>query len=438
MKYVLSSSGLNVFLKACPGSGKTESVGLKAAYEIKTWDAKIGGIAVLTQLVAERFPFLIIDECQDLSWIQLQIFMKLIEAGSRVHFVGDLNQGIYAFKKVYPQKVAEFAMCHNFETLELSKNLRSVQPIVDLCGKIVNQGNVQGVSTGTIDPSCVYFAYDAGKLQEVVGWFVSYLEEHGIKSKDAAIVARGYSTVNKLRPAASRIPQNKQLCLATAIHLWQNGGTESRGEALNCIGRFMAENFFTAETTNARAYYCPNCEPSHLRWRVFLAQILDKCVETESLQGLNQIWSKWAKIVSEQFEEIVKSCSKIEMPSQNNRSFSLRAIKGSASQTVISTLETVEKSDVSNILVTTFHQVKGRTFDAILVVSAPDKRSDGGHWSQWVDAANSDGEHARFAYVASSRPKVLLGWAIPSPSEEDEKKLKELGLTAINETGVKQ
>ena len=35
----------NTYLKACAGSGKTEVVGLKAAYEIKQWN-KEGGSAV--------------------------------------------------------------------------------------------------------------------------------------------------------------------------------------------------------------------------------------------------------------------------------------------------------------------------------------------------------------------------------------------------------
>jgi DNA helicase II / ATP-dependent DNA helicase PcrA len=588
LKYILSSNSKNVFLKACPGSGKTESVGLKAAYEIKKWKARVGGISILTftnsaadvisdrvtqfagiakpryphfigtidswlhgyiahpfshiltkcrgkngdcsisvvasistsgflnsfrtkyglaktgkafanqyykdienslflfssfshrldtarnsislqqwqiedlqqtkklfwekgfatyqdienicyrllcenadltGLIAERFPFLIIDECQDLSWIQLQIFKKLIEAGSHIHFVGDLNQG-YAFKKVYPRKVEEFVECHSFETLVLSKNLRSVQPIVNLCGKIIpNQGVIRGASTSTIDPCCVYYAYDKNKIQEVVGWFFAYLEKQGLRPSNSAVVARGYSTVNKLRPAASRIPHNRQLRLATAIHLWQNGGMDSMGEALNCIGRFVARDFFASESTNSRAYYCPECVPSPLHWRLFLAQVLDKCIVTESLRRLHQVWSEWAKAVREQFEEIVRSCSRIALPPQNSCSFSFRSLKGKPAQTVISTLETVEKSDVTNIRVTTFHQVKGQTFDAILVVSAADKRSDGGHWCQWIGAAKSDGEHARFAYVASSRPRVLLGWAVPSPSADEEEKLKALGFT---------
>lgn len=624
LKYVFSSNSKNIFLRACPGSGKTESVGLKASYEIKRWDAKVGGIAVLTftnsaadviadrvtqfagidklryphfigtidgwlhgyiahpfshlvtgykgrgddcslrivnesgdgdwlnafkldtaysyyrktkgrtktlaamplyannirydyendrweikiptsksneytrddeyfnseaftefrsdkswltleylrgkfkekkeifnrygfatfhdienicycllcnhdtlaEIVAERFPFIIIDECQDLSRIQLQIFKKLIETGARIHFVGDLNQGIYAFKKVYPQKVKEFIEQNKFMTLELSRNFRSIQPIVNLCGKLVAQGDVQGEpSSAKHDPSCVYFTYDKDGIQKIVENFVSCLKikKRYIALEKSAIVARGYSTVNKLRPAASRIPHNKQLRLTTAIHLWQNGGVESIGEALNCIGRFVADNFFAAESTNSRAHYCPDCEPSHMRWRLLLAQILDECVKSKTLRNLSQTWKDWAKAVREQFESIVKSCSKIELPSQNNRLFAFSALRGKADQSVISTLETIERNNVSNIFITTFHKVKGQTFDAILVASAPDKRGDGGHWSQWVDAGNSDGEHARFVYVASSRPRFLLAWAVPSPAGDEKTQLEKLGFSIIDE-----
>jgi len=36
------------FLKACPGSGKTEVIGIKSAYEIHKWKPPNAGIAVVT------------------------------------------------------------------------------------------------------------------------------------------------------------------------------------------------------------------------------------------------------------------------------------------------------------------------------------------------------------------------------------------------------
>ena len=48
LNYVISSPANNIFLKACPGSGKTEVVGLKAAYEFNAWTKNNCGLAILT------------------------------------------------------------------------------------------------------------------------------------------------------------------------------------------------------------------------------------------------------------------------------------------------------------------------------------------------------------------------------------------------------
>lgn len=48
LEYILSDVKNNTFLRACAGSGKTEVVGMKAAYEIKQWTEMNKGIAVLS------------------------------------------------------------------------------------------------------------------------------------------------------------------------------------------------------------------------------------------------------------------------------------------------------------------------------------------------------------------------------------------------------
>lgn len=49
-------------------------------------------------LVAEAFPLVVVDEFQDTSPLQYQLFEQLRAAGSIVHYVGDLKQGIYGFR----------------------------------------------------------------------------------------------------------------------------------------------------------------------------------------------------------------------------------------------------------------------------------------------------------------------------------------------------
>ena len=48
LDYILSPIDRCIYLEACAGSGKTEVLGIKAAYEIYKWQSKKNGIAVLT------------------------------------------------------------------------------------------------------------------------------------------------------------------------------------------------------------------------------------------------------------------------------------------------------------------------------------------------------------------------------------------------------
>ena len=86
----------------------------------------------------------------------------------------------------------------------------------------------------------------------------------------------------------------------------------------------------------------------------------------------------------------------------------------------------------NNLRITTIHSVKGETLDAILLVSAPSKQgTQDGHWTQWL--AHSNTEAARLAYVASSRPKHLLAWAIPTPvSKQEEDRICKLGFCVFD------
>ena len=80
---------------------------------------------------------------------------------------------------------------------------------------------------------------------------------------------------------------------------------------------------------------------------------------------------------------------------------------------------------------TTFHDIKGETLDAVLMVSSKDKKSKGGHYEHWLSEKINEKEFVRFAYVGSSRPKHLLIWAIPKKKvNKHKKKIYDLGFTA--------
>ena len=66
----------------------------------------------------------------------MQILDKMRSHGTALHFVGDLNQAIYEFKKV-AEKVKEYTQEHKFNILSLSNNYRNCQPIANLCDDLV-------------------------------------------------------------------------------------------------------------------------------------------------------------------------------------------------------------------------------------------------------------------------------------------------------------
>ncbi|MBK6965346.1 MAG: UvrD-helicase domain-containing protein [Bacteroidales bacterium] len=80
----------------------------------------------------KRFPYIIIDECQDLSSTQLTILNCMVKDGLKVFFIGDLNQSIYKFREVEPGLITDFITNNNLVKLQLSNNFRSNQKIVDV------------------------------------------------------------------------------------------------------------------------------------------------------------------------------------------------------------------------------------------------------------------------------------------------------------------
>ena len=394
------------------------------------------------QKLSQRFPFIIVDECQDLSWIQLENLGLLKLAGTTLHFVGDLRQAIYEFKKVEPQKVESFVSHHSFELQKLTDNFRSYQPIVDLCQQIVRGNPVVGKKAPPNGPTCICFLYKPGDgLSGLPNQFETYLNRQGIEVWKSAILARGKSTVYKLKSLDKEQTNKPQVQLAMAIHLWSKFDFQFMDEVLRYFGKFISTKYFKDDHPNPRRYYCPESVNSSIRWRLFLARVLDECLKSDSgIKDSNQTWTVWAECVRKHFSQIVKSCLPVLRSALPDKLPVIDALDGNSfrvppklgGKRVIDTL-IAPKPQTSHIRITTIHSVKGETFDAILLVSSPDRRGGkGGFWMEWL--ADPQSEHARFAYVASSRPRKLLAWAIPRSANSDENlnKISELGFCILD------
>lgn len=385
----------------------------------------------VAKYLAKRFPYIIVDECQDLSWIQIKIFEILIKYGATVNIVGDLNQSIYSFKKVFPQAVKDFTERNGFSVLSLEENFRSVQPIVNLCGQLCDQGKVAGrILDRDIQSACVLLTYNPDLLHDLPQRFFNYLTGCGLDSSNSAILARGQSLIGKIRAGSVEKSIGKSELPTKALFLWSTKNWNLQKIALQHIGKYIGMLYFPECRQDSRQQYCPDKVSSRIQWRSFLASILKDCCKDVHLTELAQTWSQWSKSFKACFPEIVHTAAieyDIEVEAM---AFKYKCPSGKATMPLSKYLEDFMQvaKDPVDIRITTIHQVKGENQDATMLVSSPDKRGgQGGHWSEWLDSSGNDGEHMRFAYVASSRPRFLLAWAISERDTEGIEVLQKLG-----------
>ena len=335
--------------------------------------------------LSHRFPFIIVDECQDLSWSQLEILRLLYQSGTILHFVGDLNQAIWEFRKVDPRKVQAFVSANNFECQELTDNFRSCQPIVSLCQKLIGGGPVCGKEPTPKEPACIYFVYeDKESISSLPARFEKYLRENlAVDVAKSAILVRGKSMAYRLKALNRSEIKKSQVQLAMAIHLWNTQRATLKDDALEHLGQFVSAKYFKGHRSDARSHYRPEGINSPMRWRLFLARILDRCVQDERMIGnLNQTWSAWTQFVRDRLSDTATLCLPVLSGATDRdlKAFEkldgFNALRGKKDELVSDTLAT-QKENPTNLQIATIHSAKGKEFHAVMLVSSPDRRGVG-------------------------------------------------------------
>lgn len=86
---------------------------------------------------AARFDYVITDEAQDNSLVQVVLQEALSRDHRNIMVVGDLAQAIFSFRGSKPDYLAEFQGKWEAERIAMSRNYRSAQRIVDVANEII-------------------------------------------------------------------------------------------------------------------------------------------------------------------------------------------------------------------------------------------------------------------------------------------------------------
>lgn len=371
--------------------------------------------------VAKKFPVILVDECQDLSVGELKILSLLICAGSIVHYIGDLHQAIYSFKDAYPEKFKIHIEAFGFKKMCLSKNFRSTQKIVDLSRKI---GSINYPITGCVDSrcdrfDCCYLEYKNEK--ETITLFSNILSKFNIPEKNAVVLVR---TKNFQKELSSGFSDDYKIHpIINAIQLWQQNEPEAQQHALSLLG-LQLQKWLGFHGHSNNYYYSEEVCSNSVLWRLLLRDILVDFYLDSSMVAMDKLtYSSWYSANKDKIINIINR--HLRTVRKTLPDVTIKSPKGTAKQKI----DIVSAKKESQLRIETIHAVKGITFDAVLLLSAPNGHGKTGYWENWLNPIDEAG---RIGYVASTRPRYLLCWGVSELSSEQRKLLEEMGFIKFN------
>ncbi len=373
--------------------------------------------------IAYRFPIIIIDEAQDTSREQLEIFEIIADCGiNSVIFVGDPDQAIYEWRDATPMYFYAKINDKNWHPLFLTANFRSSQKICDATIKfsshLMNKSikSLAKYADFGIKPVLLQVNQDKSK-EDIVDWFKHFCIKNGVdpESKDVAILTR--SRINSESDITDLWKTSETKYFAYATYLWHSG---LRKDAfVQCeMGLF---NLMIGDSNgltkvdiifevNKKLDYklwkhlviqvltlLPNSEIAIKTWRINLIKILDDLVRRDIIFCTQ----------NRKMQDIIKLKSRIKIDEKYSTEFLEKSIR-----------YYFEKKSSNGTIYSTVHGVKGESYDAILLLI--NKLKGNTLTSSKLLNGSLDSEQIRIAYVAMTRPRKLLVVSIPKLSGKND------------------
>lgn len=362
----------------------------------------------IAKSLVKRFPYIIVDEAQDTSDVQMRIIDILIDNGlENIILVGDHDQAIYEWNNAKPELFNQKYEDWSENSFILNVNRRSSQTICNHTYNLSSLESVSAVSSTELseirpiievcDPNC------NNSLNQTIDLFIDKCNEYNIdvNSNDVAILTRSKSLIDIIKGISNT---------TIFIDIWNLNDSFSKDIIK---GKYLIDNadfqkgFKTIKhafikktlgiktiTKNNLKTFLDEKNLTLLELRIKIKNIVDKLPNTN-----NQKVTDFIRLAN-------SSINNLNLASKNN-------------DFKIEQLFKIEKSTYKNCNIGTIHSVKGETYNAVLLFLRKSSAS-GKHYKTMINnnISNLSEEELRNVYVAITRPKQLLMIAVP---DEDNK-----------------
>lgn len=388
----------------------------------------------------KKFPYILIDEFQDINYIQYKIIQMLASPENHLFIVGDDDQSIYRFRGAKPDIMLGFEKEYpTAQKVILNKNYRCSEEILTEAQKVICQNKKRFPKN--LEACCGKYApvhYQACKNQfEEMKFIIDYLRSHQEKGKNLSQCAVLFRTNTQARLLVGKLSEYQIpfIMKETVSNIFEHfiakdfivymqlaRGSRQRNKVLAIInrpnryvGRDYLQDTKISFSKLAKAYG----DMDWMRERISKLQYDLKMLETMSPYasiiyirkaiGYDVFLEEYARVRNRDLEELYDLANEIQESARGYRSFEgwMQYIKNFSEKLKQKNLQEPEKEAVT---LTTMHGSKGLEYHIVFILDVIEGMIPHKKAVKLVDIE----EERRMLYVAMTRAKKELYLMIPT------------------------
>ncbi len=376
-------------------------------------DANYFGMRILetypniAKAIIHRFPLFMIDEAQDTSEIQMRIIDLLIDNGLEyIMLVGDPDQAIFEWHDAKPQLFIDKYNDWKENSIILNENRRSSQ---NICNCTCRLSTLEKTSTAINKEvkECTFIplvrTYNIDNMSELIDDFKGLCSDYNIDvtPDHVAVIFRSKNLFNAIT-GISEISYGNQPWTTDSPY----AKDFAKGKYLFCNGEFrkgfiLIQNAIIKALTGSR--FCSTKD-------------LERVIEINGFVKSRKNVHELIKILPETNCTIGEWIDGANTIFKDNKIDIELKIKNSQRDISFDELFGIDNKKLteSDYRIGTIHAIKGKTFEAVLIVL---KQKGIGRYYKTLLRENvpiSDNEELRIVYVGITRPRQLLLLAVPN------------------------
>ncbi|MCY3966318.1 MAG: ATP-dependent helicase [Acidobacteria bacterium] len=353
----------------------------------------------IAELLARRFPEMIVDEAQDSNPWLLLLLNHLREKGARITLVGDPEQCIFEFSMADATSLPSLKTEWSIPERPLSRSFRCNNQIVEAVRNVGGNLAFTGAGDGGVEGRRAFVVRETSStFSDGLAAFQDLADQAGLSIDSAAVVSRGHGQLEALRGRANhRKLQGKAGRLAAAAFL-RDSRRDYRGAAriVEGVVRELAGDDSLWERIDS--------DPKAPEATAVKLAIWRFVKRPDRLEPVSQLGSTWVSSMRTQLASLIEETG-MRCDAKLGDHITIRGL--SVAQRALPLFESSQ--EFPEVRHDTIHQVKGESIDAVFVIGTT-------RFWNLVMTAVRDGESTeerRLAYVAMTRARHLLVVGLP-------------------------